>query len=95
MKLDESKENGTLAIGEIHPAAQFALQYLTELGAKLFTYQESFASCSISGDRLSEICSETLRRLLNHEPVSDRYLMGLAWTIWKSENASLLKEIND
>lgn len=47
--------------------------------------QESLASTALSGNRSAEIMSETLRRLLNGEPVSDRYLLGLAWFLrnWK------------
>ena len=52
----------------------------------LSSYIEPFASCAIAGNRLAEVCSETLRRLIDHEPVSDRYLMGLAWAIWKMED---------
>ena len=42
---------------------------------------EAFSSCAIEGNRLAEICSETLDRLLKSEPVSDRYLLGLAWAM--------------
>ena len=38
-------------------------------------------SLALEGNRLAEMCSETLRRLLAKEPVSDRYLLGLVWTI--------------
>lgn len=73
-----NEEIGTLAINEFHPAAHSALAYVIKNG---FKYVECFASASLSGNRLAEICSETLRRLLNNETVSDRYLLGLAWTI--------------
>lgn len=42
---------------------------------------ESFSSCAIDGNRFAEVCGETLRRVMNHEPVSDRYILGLAWAI--------------
>ncbi len=85
-ELTKGKEEiGTLALGEFHPGAHFAFAYIRTLGEKLFLYRESFASCGLAGDRLSEICGETLRRVLNHEPVSDRYVMGLAWTLWNCE----------
>jgi hypothetical protein len=48
---------------------------------ELLALQESLASCALEGNRLAEICGETLRRLLAHEPVSDRYLLGLAWYV--------------
>lgn len=44
----------------------------------------AFASCAIEGNRMGEVCGETLRRILDGEPVSDRYLMGLALAIHKS-----------
>ena len=77
---------GTLKETEPHPAAKSALQYLYGLGmAKLMMCLESFSSCAIEGNRLGEICSETLDRILKDEPVSDRYLLGLAWTIRNME----------
>ncbi len=77
-----TEERGTLEYGEPHPSAFAAKQYLSELGLpKLWKFQEAFASCAIGDNRPAEICSETLRRLLASEPVSDRYLLGLAWAI--------------
>ena len=43
--------------------------------------QESFASNAIEGNRLAEAGGETLRRFLAGKPVSDRYALGLIWTI--------------
>ena len=78
--------DGQLNKLEPHPAAEGARQWLIGYIQRndahaLLRLQESFASCAIEGNRLAEICSETLRRLLNKEPVSDRYLLGLVWTI--------------
>jgi len=76
------KTTGTLDIGEPHPAAKMALGYIKSISLiKLVLYQESFSSLAIEGNRLSEVCSETLNRLLTNQSVSDRYLLGLAWTI--------------
>lgn len=73
---------GTLNEKEYHPAADSAMRYLNDLGKlKLMSYIEPFASTAIEGNRLAEICHETLHRLLAGEAVSDRYLLGLAWTI--------------
>lgn len=67
---------------EPHPVAFEAKKYLLNLGAeKLSRYQESFSSCAIEGNHLGEICGETLHRLMTGQSVSDRYLLGLAWTI--------------
>lgn len=72
---------GELNPNEFHPAARDALTWILSLKDRLPLYQESLSSCSIEGNRTAEICSETLRRLLAKEPVSDRYLLGLAWTL--------------
>jgi hypothetical protein len=37
--------------------------------------------------------AETLDRLLKGEPVSDRYLLGLAWTIKGSEKIKPTKKV--
>ena len=74
------KTNGELSINEYHPAADSAKAYISKLGAEnIFMWKESFASSAIEGNRLAEICSETLERLTTGQPVSDRYLLGLAW----------------
>lgn len=77
------EEIGTLKLGEVHPASHSAMAYIKSLSPQdLFMWQDAFASCAIDGNnRSAEICCETLRRLLHNEPVSDRYLLGLAWTI--------------
>jgi len=74
---------GELKVGEPHPAYDYALSYIAKKGRKeLYMLLESFSSCAIENNRLAEICAETLDRLLHARPVSDRYLMGLAWAIW-------------
>lgn len=82
---------GTLRGGEPHPAAHSALEYVATLPfEQQMALQESFSSCAIEGNRFAEVCSETLRRVMCREPVSDRYILGLAWAIRgmdSSENA--------
>jgi hypothetical protein len=74
--------DGTLKVGEPHPASISALDYMKTLDyGELSKYLEAFSSCAIENNRLGEICAETLNRLMKNEPVSDRYLLGLAWTI--------------
>lgn len=78
---------GELKPTEPHPAVMSALPYLNNLGlAKLMRYAEVFASAALSGNRWAEICSETLDRLLRGDNVSDRYTLGLAWTILAVEH---------
>jgi hypothetical protein len=77
-----SEYTGTLRIGEPHPSAREALRHVAELGyMRQLTLMESFSSCAIEGNRLAEVCVETLRRVMYCEPVSDRYILGLAWAI--------------
>lgn len=84
---DHSKE---LEFGEPHPAAQHAMVFLRMVPlAELLALKEAFASTTMSHNRNAEICGETLRRLLNDEPVSDRYLLGLAWTVLTSRLRTL------
>ena len=73
---------GTLETREPHPSAKDALAFIGGINlAELRQWQEVFSSCAIEGNRLGEVCSETLRRLMQHEPVSDRYLLGLVWAM--------------
>lgn len=71
-----------LNLGEPHPAAFSAKEWILKQDKQwLCLMLESFSSCAIESNRLAEICAETLRRLLHGEPVSDRYLLGLAWSL--------------
>lgn len=80
----------TLKSNEYHPAADSAKRYIASLGfEKIMQLQEAFASTTIEGNRLAEICSETLNRLTTGQPVSDRYLLGLAWTIKSMEDRNV------
>ena len=78
-----NEERGTLNIGEPHPSSTTALKYIKNNCGGLFILQESLSSCAIEGNRTAEICGETLDRLITGKPVSDRYLMGLAWFIYE------------
>lgn len=84
--------SGTLADREPHPAALSARDWLAkkpDLGATL----EALASCALAGNRTAQVCAGTLRRLLNGEPVSDRYLLGLAWTLREMQDLSAKETI--
>lgn len=72
--------SGALKRGEPHPAAKSAYGFIKSM-PDIWQWMETFASNAIEGDRISEICGETLDRILSCKPVSDRYLLGLAWTI--------------
>ena len=73
------EQRGTLLPAEPHPMATEAVRVVWRVGlAGLQEHLEVLSSCAIEGNRLAEVCAETLRRVLNSEPVSDRYIMGLA-----------------
>ena len=75
-------ERGTLAPNEAHPAAIKAMDWIRAMPVdELMTWQDSFASSALAGNRLGDVCGETLHRLLSGQPVSDRYLLGLAWAM--------------
>jgi hypothetical protein len=77
---------GCLKPGEPHPAAYFAKEYIAALGIeKIVIWQSTFSSNAIEGNRLAEICAETLDRLIKGLPVSDRYILGLYCTIKQTE----------
>lgn len=78
---------GTLGATEPHPSSCSAMAWLKTLDvAELYRWREAFASCAIEGSRLGEVCLETLNRLLDNQPVSDRYLLGLAWAMKHEES---------
>jgi hypothetical protein len=83
-------EPGTIKEGEYHPAADSAMAwlkgYMVQHPIEYRWHKEALASTALSGNRLAEICMSTIERLANGEPVSDRYLLGLAWTIMKLAN---------
>jgi len=84
--MEETK--GTLKVGEPHPAAYAARDWMLTIPyLKLIEYQGSFANVAMSGNRLAEICFETLTRWLKKKPVSDRYILGLAWSLRRLEDA--------
>jgi hypothetical protein len=69
----------TLEIGEFHPMAPEAFQYINATITPMDV--EALASCSLSGNRTAEICSSTYERMRTGQSVSDRYILGLAWFI--------------
>ena len=72
----------SLADGEPHPIAYQAQRwvgaYLSD-PATLFRVREALASSALANNYCAEIMLTTLDRLLASKPVSDRYLLGLAW----------------
>ena len=79
-----TEKKGTLKEGEAHPSSYSALEFIKAMPfEELCKWRESLASCAIEGNRSAEVCHATLERLLENQPVSDRYLLGLAWMIFR------------
>lgn len=78
-----SPERGDLVGTEPHPAIHSALEYYNNIPPDEFAKCiEALASCGIEGNRLGEVCCATLERLKDKSlKVSDRYLLGLVWTL--------------
>jgi len=88
MKLSEK----TLKDNEPHPAVEIARNFIAKEMLQFNNYlsaKEAIASCAIENNRLAEICLSTIRRVENGEPVSDRYLMGLAWLFYSLKEKKL------
>lgn len=72
----------TLKEGEPHPMALTALEDWMALSLQeKMQHLEACSSCALEGNRLGEVCAGTIRRLMNGERVSDRYLLGLMYFI--------------
>lgn len=69
--------------GEYHPVADEAMRWLNKNVMRhpleLAKITEVLASSALSNNRTAELCLSTLERLKKNEPVSDRYLLALAW----------------
>jgi hypothetical protein len=78
--------NDTLESGEIHPSSYSAMNYILGINPKLWmAYVESISSSALAGNRTASICMGTIERLEKKEPVSDRYILGLAWFLKELE----------
>jgi len=82
--MSDTENRGELKPGERHPSSNAAWDIIwAHSRTDIHNAMEAFSSCAIEGNRLAEVCAETLRRLLSAEPVSDRHIMGLALTLQK------------
>ena len=85
----EKIEEATLKEGKYHHGARIALAYIEERQKNAIDWNVIVGALSLtalSGNRTSDICLSTIERLRKGEPVSDRYLMGLAWIIYAIDN---------
>ena len=66
---------------EFHPMASVAKEWLAANIHKVPQLPEILASSALAGNRSAKICLETFNRIMAHQPVSDRYFLGLAWLV--------------
>jgi len=72
-----NEDRGTIKEGGMHPMTHGALRYISTHTTPVIV--EAMASTALSGNETAEICLSTYNRLASGEPVSDRYVLGLAW----------------
>ena len=86
------EDNSTLKDTEPHPSAKSALLWLQDYTlnntSEYMMFIEAISIAALSGNRLAEVLLGTLNRLESHQPVSDRYLLGLAWSIHNMTGSS-------
>lgn len=78
---------------EFHPAARQAYRWLKGfMVASPADYSRCIIALSMAAageNRQAEICMGTVERLRTGQPVSDRYLLGLCWTIMSMSNPGI------
>lgn len=80
----------TISPNGYHPAAvpakEWYVNWMAQNPAAYLEFKEAIASLALSGNRLAEICLGTIERLETGQPVSDRYILGLAWMVREMED---------
>lgn len=75
---EDPSDPATLKSGEVHPITDRAYAYvLQNLSESVIA--ELKKGSEMGNNRLCEVCYGTVLRLREGLPVSDRYLIGLAW----------------
>jgi hypothetical protein len=84
---------------EFHPAARSAYRWLKGFMVtnpeEYSQYRLAIEIAAIDGNRQAQICWGTIQRLKDGRPISDRYLMGLAWTILHMHNHEAMEGVAD
>jgi len=76
--------------GEHHPTTKSALRYIQSRSPQdLIIFREACASCSIEGNRMSEILGDTIDRILKGQPVGERYVLALAFEYQRIQDNDL------
>lgn len=79
-----------IPVKSYHPSADHAMQWLKQFMVdnpkEYLIIKESIYSTALSGSELANYCVGTIERMAAGEPVSDRYLLGLAWLVREMAN---------
>jgi hypothetical protein len=85
MPANETSDPSEIRSDEFHPASRSAYRWLKGFmvtnSEDYRKYKLAIEMAAESGNRQAQICLGTINRLKYSQPVSDRYLLGLAWTI--------------
>lgn len=69
-----------------HPALSSAIDYVAKRGMPdLLTFREACASTAIEGNELGAVLADTINRILNREPVGERFIFALAFELMRME----------
>lgn len=89
----------TIAADEFHPAARQAYRWLKGFmitnSEDYLQYKFALQAAAADGNRQAQICMGTIDRLSKAQPVSDRYLLGLCWTIMAMYNHTMIEDMAD
>lgn len=87
----------TIGPDEFHPAARAAYRWLKGFmitnKEQYMEYKTALAVAALSKNRQAQICVGTIERLRKSQPVSDRYLLGLCWTILYMHNTEAIEKV--
>ena len=90
-------DRSTIGADEFHPAARSAYRWLKGFMVSnpddYIRTRTALSMAAESGNRQAQICMGTIHRMQHSEPVSDRYLLGLAWTVLQLHNHEAMEAI--
>lgn len=93
------EDPATIRSDEFHPAARSAYRWLKGF---MITNPDDYMRTKMalqiaaeSGNRQAQVCMGTINRLASSQPISDRYLLGLCWTILYLHNFEAMEGVAD
>jgi hypothetical protein len=79
---EKFNKGNILKKNEAHPACATAVKFLFAIPlGKLKELQSIMEANALNGNRLAKICSWSLSRFLDGKKMTDRDILGLAWTL--------------